>query len=447
MADRSAAATIEPALFLSSPTRGSVTRDRCRPSEPAGSFGPAGAYDAGVSDPGDNDPFGGMNPFQGMPIFGDLAKMFGNQGPMSWDAARQFALQIATDGTPEPNVDPVDRIKIEELARVAELQVAHATGLDPAPAGGQLRILPVNRTTWTQHTLEAYRPLFEILAESLKDDSAEPAVDPNDPMGFMTPLMKMVAPMMLGLTAGSMVGHLAKRSFGQYDLPIPRPPSDQLMLIVPNLDEFGREWSLPGDDLRLWVCLHEVAHHAVLGLPHVRTRLDALLRAYLEGFETDPDRLENELSGFESMDLTGPDAFQQMLGNPEVLLGAIQSPAQRAILPQLEALVATIAGYVDHVMDDVGASLLSGYGQLTEALRRRRVEAASSDRFVEQLFGLELTQAAYDRGAAFIDGIVERAPADGLARLWLSDRELPTPAEVDAPGLWLARIDLPTDTA
>jgi putative hydrolase len=400
-----------------------------------------------VSDSGEgsgNDPFGGMNPFQGMPIFGDLAKMFGGQGPLSWDAARQFALQIATDGTPEPNVDPVDRIKIEELARVAELQIAHATGLDPAPSGGPLRILPVNRTIWTQHTLDAYRPLFEVLAASLKDDSPLDATpDPNDPMGFMAPLMKMVAPMMLGLTAGSMVGHLAKRSFGQYDLPIPRPPSDELMLIVPNLDEFGRDWSLPADDLRLWVCLHEVAHHAVIGLPHVRARLDQLLRAYLDAFETDPDRLENELTGFESMDLSGPDAFQQMMGNPEVLLGAIQSPEQRVILPQLEALVATIVGYVDHIMDSVGGSLLSGYGQLTEAVRRRRVEAASSDRFVEQLFGLELTQAAYDRGTGFIDGIVERAGSDGLTRLWLSDRELPTPAEVDAPGLWLARIDLP----
>ena len=28
---------------------------------------------------------------------------------------------------------------------------------------------------------------------------------------------------MMGMAAGSMVGHLARASFGQYDLPIPRP--------------------------------------------------------------------------------------------------------------------------------------------------------------------------------------------------------------------------------
>ena len=46
---------------------------------------------------------------------------------------------------------------------------------------------------------------------------------------------------------------------------------------------------------------------------------------------------------------------------------------------------------------------------------------------------------------AFVDGVIERAGSDGLARLWESEQMLPSPPEVDAPGLWLARIDLPGD--
>jgi putative hydrolase len=400
-----------------------------------------------VSDSGPGDePF--PNPFQGLPIFGDLARMLQQQGAMSWDAARQFALSIATGGAAEPNVDPLERIRIEQLARVAELHVANATGLDPAPAGHGLTIVPVNRTTWTQRTLDAYRPLFELLSTSLAsdpdEDDATPAVpDPSDPMGFMGPLMKMIGPMMLGLTAGSMVGHLATRSFGQYELPIPRPAGDELLLIVRNLDEFGEEWSLPPDDLRLWICLHEVTHHAVLSVPHVRARLDELLHQYLAGFEPDPGGLESAFGGLDDAMLGGPDAMQNILGNPEAVLGAIQSPQQKAMLPHFEALVSVVVGYVDHVMDRVGEGLLGGYGMITEAVRRRRVESAASDRFVERLFGLELTQAAYDRGAAFVDGVHERGGDEAVARLWASPRELPTPAEVDAPGLWLARIDLP----
>jgi uncharacterized protein (DUF2342 family) len=58
---------------------------------------------------------------------------------------------------------------------------------------------------------------------------------------------------------------------------------------------------------------------------------------------------------------------------------------------------------------------------------------------------VELGQAQYDRGTAFVRGVLERAGEDGLVRLWRSERELPTPAEIDAPGLWLARIELPAD--
>jgi len=39
--------------------------------------------------------------------------------------------------------------------------------------------------------------------------------------------------------------------------------------------------------------------------------------------------------------------------------------------------------------------------------------------------------------------VVERAGTDGLRRLFTHPDNLPTPAEVDAAGLWLARIDLP----
>jgi uncharacterized protein (DUF2342 family) len=41
--------------------------------------------------------------------------------------------------------------------------------------------------------------------------------------------------------------------------------------------------------------------------------------------------------------------------------------------------------------------------------------------------------------------VIERAGPEGLNRLWESERMLPTPAELDAPGLWLARIELPED--
>jgi len=194
------------------------------------------------------------------------------------------------------------------------------------------------------------------------------------------------------------------------------------------------------------VCVHEVAHHSVLSVPHVRTRLQSLLEAYVQGFEPDSGALESKLGELDVNDMSGLGDMQQFFGDPELLLGAIQSPAQREMLPRLEAIVAVVVGYVDHLMDEVGQGLIGSYGMVTEAIRRRRVTADPSDRFVDRLLGLELSQVQYERGAAFVDGVVERAGRAALERLWSSERELPTPAEVEAPGLWLARIDLPEAT-
>ena len=187
---------------------------------------------------------------------------------------------------------------------------------------------------------------------------------------------------------------------------------------MPNLDEFADEWSLAPEDLRLWICVHEVAHHAVLGVPHVRARLDDLLPRYVSSFRNDPSALEDRIGEIDLADPARSPTCRRSIGSPDVILGAITSPEQDALRPQLEALVAMVEGVVDHVVDVVGGELIADYPMLTEALRRRRVEAAEADRFVERLFGLELTQATYDRGSAFVAGVLERAGEDGLRRLW-----------------------------
>jgi putative hydrolase len=170
--------------------------------------------------------------------------------------------------------------------------------------------------------------------------------------------------------------------------------------------------------------------------------MEELLTRYVSSFTNDFSALEDRLEGLDLSDPSALAGLQDLVGSPDVVLGAITSAEQTSLRPQVDALVAVVVGVVDHVLDAVGAKLIPSYGMLTEALRRRRVEAAESDRFVERLFGLELSQATYDRGAAFVEGVLERAGDDGLRRLWIDAAHLPTPPEVDAPGLWLARIDL-----
>jgi putative hydrolase len=256
-------------------------------------------------------------------------------------------------------------------------------------------------------------------------------------------LMRLLTPMMLGMSAGSMVGHLARRSFGQYDLPIPRSTGDELLLVPSAINRFASDWSLPLDDVRLWICLNEVATHTLMGVPHVRSELDRLLNAWVAGFRPDSRALEQRFEDLEFDESGGMAGISQLFSDPQILLGAMQSPEQTALRPQLDALVAVIVGFVDHLLDQVGATLLSSYAPLSEAMRRQRVESDQAGQFVHQLLGLSIGRDQVERGSAFVAGVVERAGTDGLAELWRSARNLPTPAEVDAPGLWLARIELP----
>ncbi|MGZ4806181.1 MAG: zinc-dependent metalloprotease, partial [Ilumatobacteraceae bacterium] len=103
------------------------------------------------------------NPFENLPMFGDLARALAGQGPLNWDAARQFAGLAATGGATEANIDPTVRIKLGELAQIAEMHVRDLTGF----AGPSPEVTPVTTGMWAQRTLEAYRPLFTELATSL----------------------------------------------------------------------------------------------------------------------------------------------------------------------------------------------------------------------------------------------------------------------------------------
>ena len=393
-----------------------------------------------MSDPG---PLG--NPFEGFGFLGDIARMLGQQGPLNWDAARQFALMLATEGAPEANVDPPARIHWAELGRIAELHVQAATGLDLTVGGRAVEVVAVTPGAWAQRTLEAYRPLFENLAGALAPpaagDASTPATlaDAGNPEAMLSGLFQMLGPSLLGMSAGSMIGHLARRNFGSYDLPIPRPPSHEVTVLSANVDRIAHDWSLPLDDLRLWVCLSELAHHAVLRVPHVHAALDEHIRRYVAGFRAQPDVLMDRFASLE--DGGDPSDLQKLFGDPAVLLGAITSPEQQSLVPQLDALVAVVLGYVDHMLDRAAPGLVSSSTRIAEAVRRHRGEAGQADQFVERLFGLSLSRHQVERGHSFVAGVLEREGSDGLNRLWQDARALPTPAEVDAPGLWLARLE------
>jgi putative hydrolase len=285
------------------------------------------------------------------------------------------------------------------------------------------------------------------------------AVDPfasEDPMGGLGSLIGQwataIGPMFFGLQVGSVVGHLSQRALGQYPLAIPWAPSDELVLITANIATFADDWSLPEEEALLWVCARELASHSVLARPVIKSRMDELLAALAESSAaaqqdlagklkglTGPEDLEG-MGGTDGMDL---ESLQGMFGDPEALLGELLTPESRRTSDQLTSLAVVIDAYADHIADVVGHKLVGSHSQLTEAWYRRRTERGKGEEAAGALFGMDLDQTQVDRGRSFVSGVIERAGEDGLSKLWVSARNLPTPSEVDAPGLWLERISLP----
>jgi putative hydrolase len=418
-----------------------------------------------------NQPFPGVPGFPAIPGLDfsniDMTELFQilqSPGPVNWAIATQLATTVATDGEQEPPIAAADQTQLEELARAAQTHVVAETGLAATFA---TPVRAMGRREWAELHLNVLRPVLEALAttlgqafspeamQELMDDSVTD-LDPSltdRPEGMPGPeelaaIMPMMAPLLLGVQAGSMIGYLARHALGRYDLPLPTSDAPSLAFVVPNLDEFEEGWSLERADLRFYVAIHEVVHAGMRSVPWVRDRLLSLATEYVSAYELDPNVLDSRLateSLFENLDPSDPASIQALAEHPEELLGALRSDRQHALLERARVFHAVLGGYADVVLERVGRTLLPSFDRIHEAMARHRIERGEAERFVEGLLGLATDRDDYERGAAFCRGVVERAGSEGLNRLWEAPSMEPTPSELIAPGLWLARIELDLD--
>ena len=413
---------------------------------------PVPIYDARMTPPdppyGDEtaDSGGEEDPLAGIPLIGDLTRLL-RSPTVSRQAADQLAAAVASDGGTEANVAPADRIAFGELAGVAQLAAESATGLPITADRRPIQVSVVNRTGWTHHTLRDWRPLFEHLQKGLaaaRGESESFAATEGSPEALLQSLMEPIVPLLAEMTAGSLTGRLARVALGSYDVPLPRVRSDRLLLVEPNIGAFAEAWSLPRDDTCLWICVHSLICNAALSVPHVHQRLIDLLQRFAHGFEIRPEAvaesLHEQLGEMDPADATAE--LSRMISNPETLLGATRSERQNSLAGDLAELLAVLTAYVDACTENACSRLLGSHSPVREAFRRRRLAPPDETRRLGQLLGTQIPPEASARGARFVEGVQERAGSEGLARLWQSAANWPTANEIDAAGLWLARLDL-----
>ena len=130
-----------------------------------------------------------------------------------------------------------------------------------------------------------------------------------------------------------------------------------LCFVVPNIDAFEAAWSLPREDLRFYVALHEVVHAAVRSVPWVREPPRAPLDRVRVELRDRPGRVRDRSSATSTRPT--PSRSSASPATPQRILGAMQSQRQQAPREELQRLTSVTDGYADFVLETIGRRLIS----------------------------------------------------------------------------------------
>jgi coenzyme F420 biosynthesis associated uncharacterized protein len=258
-------------------------------------------------------------------------------------------------------------------------------------------------------------------------------------LGPLRPAMQIGVGLVLSTEVGVVVGYLAQRVLGQYELVLldeaieDRPP--RLLFVLPNLGQAVQAFGAEEREFMTWVTLHEVTHAVQFaGVPWLHGHVAGLVRELLQSAEL---RIESP----RKLRLPTREEIRRIthaLRHGD-LISIVTSKAERETLDRVQAVMAVIEGHAEHVMDAVAPDLLPSLPRLRDALDRRRRSQSGLSRLLARLLGLDLKLRQYEQGKYFCDAIVrERGPA-ALAHVFSDPDALPTLDELRDPRAWLGR--------
>jgi putative hydrolase len=205
--------------------------------------------------------------------------------------------------------------------------------------------------------------------------------------------------------------------------------------VAPNIAAFTSDHGLDERQARLWLALHEATHRAELALPWVRRHLASQVSAFVDGLRPDPAGLQERLEA-----LQDPESLPGLLEDPSALSGLVAGPESEQALRRLQAFMALLEGYADWLVERAAPGLVPEAPRLREAIDRRRAEPSPGEQMLQRMLGLDLQHHRYRRGTTFCEEVARRWGEAALARLWEGPEGLPTPAEIDDPVGWAARV-------
>lgn len=375
---------------------------------------------------------------------------------IDWDTAISTGVRFARQG---PQVSLADAravvAELRGLTAVVQQPVRDLTGLTSQGEAGPVSV--VDRPGWIKANVSGFRVVLEPLAVKLAE------------RGNVVPsagsVVGAVGSRVTGVQAGLLLAYLSSRVLGQYELFLPPGEGAQangtngagsangaaapngtaagpaagvgrLTLVAPNIVMVERELAVDPHDFRRWVCLHEETHRVQFtSVPWLRGYVQGMMTEFLLASELDAGAI------IDRMRLAATAVVDAVRGGEgESLVEAIQTPAQRALLDKLTAVMTLVEGHGDYVMDAVGPQVVPTVADIREKFSHRRGSAGRMEQILRRVLGIDLKMKQYEQGSRFVAAVVAEAGMAGFNKVWTSPQTLPTSAEIASPREWLDRV-------
>jgi len=299
-------------------------------------------------------------------------------GPVDWTAVADAA-QASTDaGSLE--MDAAEREGYATDVEDARERVRGVTHLD---FGVPERVEVMNRHHWIDANVTTFERVMGPIEQQAEHIPGVARVVNTGSMAFA-------------------LSFLSRHVLGQYDpLLLADTDAHALYFVRPNIQRVAEMLDAPYPRFRRWIAFHEVTHAAEFGAaPWLSEHLETAME----------------------------DAVEKLSA------GSID----REKLGELDTTMTAVEGYAELVMD---RAFDDEYEDLRRKLDQRRQGRGPVEELIRRLLGLSVKRRQYERGKDFFDAVVQQRDIETAGRVWESPEMLPSDAELDDPGAWLARVD------
>jgi coenzyme F420 biosynthesis associated uncharacterized protein len=360
-----------------------------------------------------------------------VATVASTPDPVDWPTAIKVARMVAgRDQIAASYLGASLARDFEAVTVEAEELVADFTGLR-SPGKAHAEVL--DRAGWVEANVTSMQTMLAPLTERLGERLAQSPI---------APLGRRIA----GAEVGSLLGYLAQRVLGQYDLLVPEadpgsPGADAVYYVGPNVLALEKRFAFRPLDFRRWIAIHEVTHRAQFtGVPWMRDYFLSLVQGSMSIVDPDPTVMLRAIGRAADALRVGKNPLDD--GG---LVGLFASPEQQEILGRIQGLMSLLEGHGNYVMNELGRRHVNGADRMNRVLSTRRQQRGLGKQF-QKLLGMEAKMRQYEVGERFVRGVETAAGIEALDAAWRDPSCLPTVAELDDPEGWLARVSATSAT-